>query len=162
MSTTTSPLERNVESVSKIVALASKFGVLVGGVCVISYSLRINHFPQDLSVGDGILFLMAAACFGVIYIFFISCLVALGVVLSPAIRAIFKLSTWGITLFRKGATAPIHALAPFAWSAVVPALFSLVFIAGLGSRDSTAYWNLPLLSVGLYFFYSICRVVLTR
>ena len=71
MSTTTSPLERNVESVSKIVALASKFGVLVGGVCVISYSLRINHFPQDLSVGDGILFLMAAACFGVIYIFYL-------------------------------------------------------------------------------------------
>jgi hypothetical protein len=148
MSISTSSLEKNIESVSKIATTASKFGILVGGVCVITYSLRINHFPQDLSVGDGLLFLMAAACFGMIYVFFTASLVSLGITLSPAIRAVFN-------LFHKRKAEPPHTLAPFQWSAVLFALFSVVIILELGSQDSTAYWNLPMLSVGLYLFYSV-------
>ena len=155
MLTTDSPLERNIESVSKIAAFASKFGVLVGGVCVIAYSLRINHFPQGLSVGDGVLFIMAAACFGVIYVLFIFGLVALGVFMSPGIRVIVRFIARGIKVFRKRTIVPIYSLAPFSWFSVVPAFISVVFIAGLGKKDSIAFWNLPLLSVALYFFYSI-------
>ena len=155
MSISTSSLEKNIESVSKIATTASKFGILVGGVCVITYSLRINHFPQDLSVGDGLLFLMAAACFGVIYVFFTASLVSLGITLSPAIRAVFNVFVWGVNFFRKRKAEPAHTLAPFQWSAVLFALFSAVIILALGSQDSTAYWNLPMLSVGLYLFYSV-------
>lgn len=155
MQIATSTLEQNIESVSKIVTTASKFGALVGGVSVITYSLSINHFPQDLSVGDGLLFLMAAACFGVIYVFFVASLVSLGITLSPVIRVAFKLIVWGVNLFSKRKAEPAHTLAPFEWSAVLFALFSIIIILGLGSRDSTVYWGLPLLSVGLYFFYSI-------
>ena len=90
-----SSLEQNLESVLKIVAVSSKFGVLVGGICVIAYSLRINYFPQDLSVGDGLLFIMAAACFGVIYAFFVGSLVSLGITVSPATRGVFQLIVWG-------------------------------------------------------------------
>lgn len=151
----TSSLEKNIESVSKIATTASKFGILVGGVCVITYSLRVNHFPQDLSVGDGLLFLMAAACFGVIYVFFAASLVSLGITLSPAIRVVFIFFVWGVNLFRKRKTEPAHTLAPFQWSAVLFALFSVFIILALGSQDSTAYWNLPMLSVGLYLFYSV-------
>lgn len=155
MSISTSSLEKNIESVSKVAAAASKFGILVGGVCVITYSLRINHFPQGLSVGDGLLFLMAASCFGMIYVVFIASLVSLGITLSPAIRAVFNVLVWGVNRFRKRKAEPAHTLAPFKFSAVVFAFFSVVIILVLGSQDSTAYWNLPMLSVGLYLFYSV-------
>lgn len=155
MQTPTSSLEKNIESVSKVATTATKFGVLVGGICVVSYSLKINHFPQDLSVGDGLLFLMAAACFGVIYFFFIASLVSLGITFSPITRFIFKKFVWVTNKFRKQKIEPVHTLAPFEWSAVLFALFSIVIIVALGSQDSTAYWNLPMLSVALYFFYSI-------
>lgn len=155
MSISTSSFEKNIESVSKIATTVSKFGILVGGVCVITYLQRINHFPQDLSFGDGLLFLMAAAYFGMIYVFFIACLVSLGVTLSPAIRVVFNVFVWGVNLFRKRKAEPLHMLAPFQWSSVIFALFSVFIIQTLGSQDSTAYWNLPMLSVGLYFFYSV-------
>ena len=137
MSITTSSLEKNIELVSKIATTASKFGVLVGGICVITYSLRINHFPQDLSVGDGLLFFMAAACFGVIYVFFTASLVSLGITLSPAIRAVFNVFVWGVNLFRKRKVEPAFTLAPFQSLAVLFALFSVVIILALGSQDPT-------------------------
>ncbi len=155
MPTTPPSLEQNLESVSKIVTAASKLGVLVGGACVIGYSLKIDHFPQDLSVGDGLLFLMAATCFGVIYVFFIASLVALGITTSPAMRVAFKFVSWIVTLLSKRKVDPAHELEPFEWSSVLFALFSIIIILALGSKDSNAYWKLPLLSVVLYLFYSI-------
>ena len=159
MPITTSSFEKNLELISKITTAASKFGVLVGGVCVIGYSLRIDHFPQGLSAGDGLLFLMAAACFGLIYIFFTASLVALGISASPGIRVIFKLIVWAITLFRKRKINFAYELAPFEWLAVLFALFSIVIILALGSHDSDVYWNLPLLSITLYLVYSIFRSI---
>jgi hypothetical protein len=155
MSTTKSSFEQNIDFISKITTTASKFGILVGGACIIIYSLRINSFPQGLSLGDGLLFLMAAACFGVIYFFFVASLVSLGITLSPSIRLVFKLCVWGTNIFCKRKIEPIHTLAPFEWSAVLPALFSGIIVWALGSQDSTAYWSLPLLSISLYLFYSM-------
>lgn len=153
----TSFLEQNFESLSKVLAAASKFGILAGGACVIGYSLKVGHFPQDLSVGDGMLFLMAAACFGVIYTFFMASLVALGISISPLTRLVVRLIIWITSLFRKRAKQQLYEFAPFEWSAVLFALFAVFIILALGSRDSTVYWHLPLLSVGLYFFYSVYR-----
>lgn len=150
-----SSLEQNLESVSKIAAVSSKFGVLVGGICVIAYSLRINYFPQDLSVGDGLLFIMAAACFGVIYTFFVGSLVSLGIAVSPATRGVFQLIVWGINLFKMRKVEPEHKLAPFEWASPLFAIFAVVIILVFGSRDSSVYWSLPSLAVGLYLFYSI-------
>ncbi len=155
MSISTSSFEKNLESVSKIATTASKFGVLVGGVCVITYSLKISHFPQDLSVGDGVLFIMAAACFGVIYVIFIASLIALGITLSPIIRVALKFFVLGVNRFRRHKTEPVHALAPFEWPAALFSCFSLAIILALGNQDSSAYWNLPMLSVGMYLFYSV-------
>lgn len=150
-----SSLEKNIESVSKLATTASKFGVFIGGVSVIAYSLRIDHFPQDLSVGDGLLFVMAAACFGIVYAFFVASLVSLGITLSPAIRFVFKLAQWVGKKFDKNIPEPEHAFAQFEWTAVLFALFSAIIILALGRENSTVYWSLPLLSVGLYFFYSV-------
>jgi len=150
-----SSLEQNLESVSKIAAISSKFGVLVGGICVIAYSLRINYFPQDLSVGDGLLFIMAAACFGVIYAFFVGSLVSLGITISPITQVVFRLMVWGVNFFKKRKVEPEHKLAPFEWSSLLFAIFAVVIILLFGSLDSTLYWSLPTLSVGLYLFYSV-------
>lgn len=150
-------LEKNLGSLLKIVTAASTFGILVGSTCVIGYSLKIDHFPQDLSVGDGLLFLMAATCFGVIYVFFTASLVALGISISPATRIAVRLAVWIINLFRKRKVQQIYEFAPFEWSAVLLALFAAIIILALGNRDSTAYWHLPLLSIALYFFYSFYR-----
>lgn len=148
-------LEQNLESVSKIAAVFSKFGVLVGGICVIAYSLRINYFPQDLSVSDGLLFIMAAACFGVIYAFFVGSLVSLGIVASPVTRGVFRLAVWGLNHVKKRKVAPQHNLAPFEWLSPLFAIFAVIIILIFGSKDSRVYWSLPSLSIGLYLFYSV-------
>ena len=98
---------------------------------------------------------MAAACFGVVYAFFVASLVSLGITLSPAIRLVLKLAQWIGRKFDKHIPEPKHDLAPFEWTAVLFALFSAIIIFGFGRENSTVYWSLPLLSVGLYFFYSI-------
>ena len=150
-----SSIEQNLESVSKITTVSSRLGILAGGICVITYSLRINYFPQDLSVGDGLLFIMAAACFGVIYAFFVGSLVSLGIAVSPVTRAVFKLIVWCINLFKKRKVEPKRKLAPFEWLSLLFSIFALVFIYILGSKDSRSYWSLPLLSIWLYLFYSL-------
>ena len=92
-------LEKNLNLLSACLSIAFKFGVFTGGSCVILYSLRIGHFPQDLSLGDGILFLMAAACFGIVYIFFTISLISLGMLISPLIKIITKLEPSNYHLF---------------------------------------------------------------
>lgn len=149
------PFEKNIESVSKLLTLISKLGVVLGGTCVLIYSLRINYFPQDLSVGDGLLFLMAAACFGLIYLFFIGTSVSFGIFLSPLIQSILKIVFWVRNSVQKTKVKPMHPLAPFDWSTVVPSLGYVMLMHALGTQDSSAYWTLPLLSIGIFFFYSI-------
>ena len=46
----TSLFEKNLKSVVKLAQAASKLGVLIGGICVVWYSLRIGYFPQDLTI----------------------------------------------------------------------------------------------------------------
>lgn len=148
-------LEKNIDAISKIATISSKFGVIIGSICVIIYSLRINHFPQDLSLGDGLLFIMTAACFGIVYIFFTISLLSLGITISPIIKFIIKLIIKGINLLKKQKSELAHALAPFRWLAVIFGLFAIYLILILGNKDPTAYWTLPLISLGLYLFYSI-------
>lgn len=148
-------LSKNIESLLKIMTLISKTGVLVGGICILGYSLRIGHFPQDLTVGDGLLFILAAVCFGLTYMFFVACLVSLGVVASPAIRLLSKLYLLSYKFRKVSQPQQVYDFARFNWSYVIFAIFGLVFIAILGGHDRNAYWNLPLLSIGMYFFYSM-------
>lgn len=148
-------LSSSIDNVTKAVSTLTKLGILVGGVCVIAYSLRIGYFPQDLSIGDGALFLMAAGCFGVVYAFFVACLVSLGVFLSPLIRIPFNAFIRIVNHFSKRKRPPAYELAPFDWVTGLFAFFAVILIVAFGRGEHSAYWNLPLLSVGLYFFYSI-------
>lgn len=151
------PATSIIDSVTKSVTALTKLGIFLGGICIFAYCLNIGYFPQDLSIGDGALFLMVATCFGIIYAFFVVCLVSLGICLSPATRFICKIALSIIHRFNKPKKPPAHELAPFDWSAAFPALFAIFIVLGLGKHEYSAYWNLPLLSVALYLFYSVFR-----
>lgn len=147
-------LEKNLNLLSACLSTAFKFGVFTGGSCVILYSLRIGHFPQDLSLGDGILFLMAAACFGIVYIFFTISLISLGMLISPLIKIITKLAIKLSSIFRKKPFRQRFELAPIEWPFIFLSIFAIFFIFILGGNEPTAYWNLPLVSITLYILYS--------
>ncbi|MCY0858768.1 hypothetical protein [Cupriavidus sp. D39] len=49
-------LQNNIDNLSKSATTLSKLGIFAGGVCITFYSLEIGYFPQELSVGDGVLF----------------------------------------------------------------------------------------------------------
>lgn len=48
----------------------------------------------------------------------------------------------------------VYDYAEFAWVYFIPSVFAIIFIIRLGDKDVNAYWNLPLLSIAMYFFYS--------
>jgi hypothetical protein len=145
---------KTVEGLLKALTFASKIGILAGGICVLGYSLRIGHFPQGLTIGDGLLFMLAAVCFGIIYTLFVASLVSLGVVMSPAIKLLTKLYVWSYKFRKARPPSQVYDFAKFSLPYLIFAIFAVLFILGLGSHDSNAYWNLPLLAIAMYFFYS--------
>lgn len=154
MKTVVSSLEASIERFSKLANVGFKFSLALGSICVIVYALRIGYFPQGLSLGDGLLLLIAAGCFGVVYALFVGCILSLGVSLSPIIRLIFRVILWGMKKITGSTKQPVHKLAPFKLIAIPFALITVAFIWKFGQRDMAAYWKLPLLSIFLYLIYS--------
>ena len=95
-----SSFESAMDSLMKVAGAAIKLSIALGSACVILYSIRIGHFPQGLALGDGLLFLLTAGCFGFLYVFFMAGLVGLGSCLSPLTNQALKLSSWLISKFR--------------------------------------------------------------
>lgn len=157
MKTVISALESTAESLLKITGAALKFSIALGSACVIIYALRVGHFPQGLTLGDGLLFMLAASCFGVVYAMFVGCLVSLGIVLSIVIRPIFNFVFKFIQKKINPKKELAYEMALFHWGAIPFALVAVVLIWVFGQRDIVAYWNLPLLSIALYVFYSIAK-----
>jgi hypothetical protein len=146
-------LSKNIEALLKVLTLMSKLSILIGGICISAYSLEIGHFPQGLTIGDGLLFMLTAACFGIIYVFFVVSLISLGMVLSPITKFFLKVHLWTYKFRSTPKPVQVYEFAKFKWIYVIFAVFAVMFILGLGRRDMNAYWNLPLLSIAMYFFY---------
>lgn len=66
----TTGLEKQIEIAAKLLSLSAKIGLLIGGTCIVSYLLSNGHYPQGVSVGDSLLFLVTAFCFGLVCIYF--------------------------------------------------------------------------------------------
>lgn len=148
------PFEDHFDRFSAIFAALLKFGIFVGGACIVAYSLRIGRFPQGLSLGDSLLLVMAAICFGAVFSIFTLSLLGLGITLSPLVRATFWIAGKFSTKFAKTVEKSTYTLAPFSWLAALGGLFSAAIIFQLAQRDVSLYWNLPALSIFLYFMYS--------
>jgi len=147
------------ESILKLGASALKCSIAIGSVCVMLYALRVGHFPKGLTLGDGLLFLLAAGCFGIVYSIFAVSLTCLGITLSPVIRPVFKLAGW---LARKFSSSSKPDDKPFEWAkfhglAILFGLPSIAFIYVFGKQQPILYLNLLCLSVMLYFLYSLAR-----
>lgn len=151
----TTPVEEHLDRFGKFAATLLKLGIFVGGACVVAYSLRIGRFPQGLTIGDSVLLVMAAMCFGAVVSTFTFSLVGLGITLSPVVRLVFWLAAKCIPSFAKAINEAPYALARMSWFAGLGAFLAVVMIFMLAQRDVSLAWNLPLLSIALYFFYSI-------
>jgi hypothetical protein len=99
--------------------------------------------------------LMAAICFGAVVSIFIYSLVGLGITLSPLVRLVFWIASRLSPMFAKAVKNSPYALASLSWFAVIGALFAVMIIAVLSQRDLSLAWNLPLLSIALYFLFSV-------
>lgn len=84
-------LHGNIEVFNSFINLLFKFGIALGGAVFIFYCWRIGYFPQDASVGDGLLLILLAICFGGLYLFFVMCLTSLGIVLRPVWHGLQKI-----------------------------------------------------------------------
>ena len=152
-----SSLESAADSLLKICSAALKFTIGLGSACVIIYALRIGHFPQGVTLGDGLLFLLAACCFGAVYLLFVASLTSVGICMSLMLRPIFRgVFAWT----QRKAPKPKkmkYELARFHVAAIPFAVIGVILILVFGQQEVAAYWQLPLLSIALYIFYSIAK-----
>lgn len=148
-------IEKDIDFISKAITLIAKLGIFFGGFIVILYSLRINHFPQDLTVGDGVLFLMAASCFGFVYLLFCVSLLCIGITFSPLVRPALNFVVWAIEKLRKQKAKSPYSFAPFSWGAPILSLFALPIIIYFMKKDPALIGTISLLPITEYLIYSI-------
>lgn len=64
--------------VEKIIGLGTKLAMLIGGGVLFTYCLGIRHFPESMTIVDGVYLIFLASSFGIISILYISSLSMLG------------------------------------------------------------------------------------
>ncbi|WP_439854762.1 hypothetical protein [Pseudomonas yamanorum] len=157
MKTVIFSFESTIDSFIKLATGIFKLSISLGSICVVMYALKIGHFPQGLALGDGLLFLIAAACFGFVYVMFAICMGSIGIFFSPVIRwGIYSLA-WIACKVTKSQKDIKYQLAPFHWTSIPFAGIGGLLIFWMGKRDPAAYMSLPLLPIAIYLFYSIAR-----
>ncbi|WP_245150821.1 hypothetical protein [Pseudomonas fluorescens] len=90
----TTGLEKQIDIATKLLSLSAKIGLLIGGTCIVSYLLSNGHYPQGVSIGDSLLFLVAAFCFGLVCVYFSISVTAAGVLLSPLFIPVLRGFAW--------------------------------------------------------------------
>ena len=51
-------LDKKLDVLGKILSLTFKLGVVLGSAVLLFYCWRIGYFPQDVAIGDGLLFIL--------------------------------------------------------------------------------------------------------
>lgn len=147
-------LESKIDLASKLLSLAFKLGVLVGGACLLFYCYHLNYFPVGLSIGDGFLFILLAASFGIVYGLFVISLTGLGLWLTPILRPIQKLGFSIRKRFTKRRLGePLKLVSPDL-NAVFFGIFGILFIVAISHVEPSAIWTLPVTSFFLAIIFS--------
>jgi hypothetical protein len=146
-------MKSKAEAISQAASLIAKLGLFFGSVSLVSYLMRIDHLPREMSIGDGILLLIVAASTGIVYSLFTVSLVSLGVTIVAPFRKLLARFI-GILSPQMGGRLEIK-LARFDLSGLPFAGLALLFIFAAAREDATALWQLPLIAVGTYFVYSV-------
>ncbi|MEE1867003.1 hypothetical protein [Pseudomonas auratipiscis] len=145
--------------VLKLGGSALKCSIAIGSVCVIFYALRIGHFPKGLTLGDGLLFLLTAGCFGMVYALFSASLTSLGVAFSFPIKLACKAFIWIASLFNSEMKSVKLKLVNFHVMSLFFAMPAVAFIWAFGEKDPMAYLSLSCLSVLMYLLYSGVKAI---
>lgn len=72
-----------LDLISKLLSALLKIGLLFGGGLIFFFCLKVGHFPQGLSLSDGVFFLWVAFCFSIVYLMAFCFLVHGGLLVSP-------------------------------------------------------------------------------
>lgn len=151
-------LDKNLDMISKALSLAFKLGVILGCSVFLSYCWRIGYFPRDVSVGDGLLFIMVAIAFGGIYLFFTLCLTNLGILLRPLWHGLQSTFQFALKLFNKVTNKNIE-YRPFRveqgrFENFVFAIFGLLFVWGFSQNNLKVFTTLMLSMWACAFMWS--------
>lgn len=147
-------LEKQIDVIMKALSLLAKVGLLIGGGCIVFYSLINGHYPQGVSIGDGLLFLIAALCFGVVYLVFTACITATGILLSPILIPTLKLIQRITNRFSKEKTDLAFSLQTITLPSVIFGFFGAAFIFALSRKDIFGHIQLLILPLFQYLIYS--------
>jgi hypothetical protein len=69
----------SLKDLATFIGSVGKWGApLLGGLCLLVYTQEIQHFPEGLTLGDGLVFYFISAGFLVTYVFYVAGITALG------------------------------------------------------------------------------------
>lgn len=140
----------HVEPSMRIGAAIVAVGMTLGAIFLFLYTADIEHFPAGLTLSDGLVLLVVAGFFFLIYATFLITLTSLGITLSVVVRPLLM----GLRrLFGAKRPPPFELVRPN-WMHPFLGLIGLIFIAGFGRHDPYLYASLPLISFALYVTYS--------
>ena len=149
--------ERQIDTITKALSLSAKIGLLIGGVSIVSYLLINGHYPQGVSIGDGLLFLVAAFCFGVVCLYFSVSVTAAGILLSPILIPLINLVLWVRKKIGIQNNGPAFALQKINVISVVFGICGIALIYFLARRNYIEHAPLMLLPVFQYLMFSALR-----
>lgn len=153
-----SEIKDKIDIANNLLNLVFKLGVALGGGVFVLYCWRIGYFPQDVSVGDGLLLILLAVTFGGFYLFFVACLICLGIMLRPVWHGLQKMYIFSLNIFNKR-TGKSITYTPFVIERMRPelfifALFGLFFVIGFGLPDIKTSATLLLCTWGSALMWS--------
>lgn len=140
-------LEKYLDVSTKFFGVASRLGIVGGGLAFLAYCYRIQYFPEGVTAGDTLALIFISVSFCALYLLFSASLYALGVTLYP----VWKLKNWALGLYnrlsRKDVTI-IEYIKPDL-SLVGLSLFGVLIIAFAGLSTPTSMITLLLCCWGL-------------
>lgn len=134
-----SKLDKKLDVLGKILSLTFKLGVVLGSVVLLFYCWRIGYFPQDVAIGDGLLFILLAIAFGGMYLIFTICLTSLGLVLRPIWLGFQKVFLLILRIYERVTGKP-SKYTPFTiekagWELYIFAFLGGIFVWGFSLSD---------------------------
>ncbi|OFN27165.1 hypothetical protein HMPREF2600_03770 [Neisseria sp. HMSC077D05] len=151
--------------IANSLSIIFKLSLLIGGTSSILYFIKIGHIPSNLSLGDGLLFLLVSACITINYVVFAVLSTSFGIVLTQLINYFFGSYTkkiikiYNIHRIKKGKKGykSYYKLAKIE-SPVL--LFSIIYLITLiityeVSQDIYIIITLVLMSIAQCIFYSM-------
>lgn len=159
MKFTLDSIKPKIEKISIAINFTLKLIIGMGCLIILFYFLRIDYFPQDISLGDSMTFIIIALLFGALYTILIICTSSLGVTLSPILRYILYGLAWlthKIEKTKKPQAKQIrYTYIKFKIASIPYSALGLLLIYALSERKIISYIHFLFLIISLYILQSL-------